>query len=336
MEFSAQQIAEMLQGSIEGNPEASVNNLSKIDEGKPGTLSFLANPQYTKYIYETKASIVIVGQDFKAEGPIEATLIRVEDAYGAFAKLLEAYDSLQNQEEGIHEKAIIAESARIGEHCFIGPGAVIGENVVIGAGTKIYANVTIGNQVKIGEGCHIHSGAQIYRECVIGNEVSLHSGVIIGADGFGFAPKGSSYAKVPQIGNVILEDGVEIGSNTTIDRATLGSTIIRKGVKLDNLIQIGHNVEIGENTVIAAQAGVAGSTKIGANCMIGGQVGISGHLKIGDRVKIAAQSGIMNNIEDGETFMGYPAFKASDYQKSYVYFRKLPQLIRDLQKSLKN
>ncbi len=336
MEFSAQQIADMLQGSIEGNPEARVNNLSKIDEGKPGTLSFLANPQYTKYIYETDASVVIVGKDFRAEAEISATLIRVEDAYGAFAQLLEAYNSMQNQEEGIHEKAIIHESAKIDKSCYIGPGAVIGKNTSIGAGTKIYANVTIGDQVKIGENCLIFSGAQVYRECIIGHQVSIHSGVIIGADGFGFAPKGSSYAKVPQIGNVILEDGVEIGSNTTIDRATLGSTIIRKGVKLDNLIQIGHNVEIGENTVIAAQAGVAGSTKIGANCMIGGQVGISGHLKIGDRVKIAAQSGVMNNIEDGDTFMGYPAFKASDYQKSYVYFRKLPQLIRDLQKSLKN
>lgn len=336
MEFSAQQIAEMLQGSIEGNPEVTVNNLSKIDEGKPGTLSFLANPQYTKYIYETEASIVIVGKDFKAEAEVKSTLIRVDDAYGAFAKLLEAYDSMQNQEEGIHEKAIVDQSAQIGEACYIGPGSVIGKGVKIGSGTKIYANVTIGNQVSIGENCVIYSGAQIYRESLIGKEVTLHSGVIIGADGFGFAPKGSSYAKVPQIGNVILEDGVEIGSNTTIDRATLGSTIIRKGVKLDNLIQIGHNVEIGENTVIAAQAGVAGSTKIGSNCMIGGQVGISGHLKIGNQVKIAAQSGVMNNIEDGETFMGYPAFKASDYQKSYVYFRKLPQLIRDLQNSLKH
>lgn len=336
MEFSAQQIAEMLQGSIEGNPEAKVNNLSRIEEGKPGTLSFLANPQYTKYIYSTEASVVIVGNDFKAESEIKATLIRVEDAYGAFAKLLEAYDSMQNQEVGTHESAVIDSSASIGDNCFIGPGVVIGSGVSIGKGTKIYANVNIGNNVNIGKNCIIHSGAQIYHESQIGNEVSIHSGVIIGADGFGFAPKGSSYAKVPQIGNVILEDGVEIGSNTTIDRATLGSTIIRKGVKLDNLIQIGHNVEIGENTVIAAQAGVAGSTKIGANCMIGGQVGISGHLKIGDRVKIAAQSGIMNNIEDDSTIMGYPAFKASDYQKSYVYFRKLPQLIRDLQKSLKN
>jgi len=332
MEFSALQIAEMLGGTVEGNPASVVNNLSKIEEGKPGTLSFLANPQYTPYIYETEASIVIVGDDFKAEQNINATLIRVPDAYGAFAQLLEAYNGLQNQEVGISEHAHIHPSAIIGKDVFIGPGCVIESGVKIGDGTKVYPNTVIGADSKIGQRCLIQSGVNIYRQSVLGDDVSLHSGVVIGADGFGFAPKGSEYAKVPQIGNVILEDGVEIGANTSIDRATLGSTIIRKGVKLDNLIQIGHNVEIGEHTVMAAQAGVAGSTKIGANCMIGGQVGISGHLKIGDRVKIAAQSGIMNNIDDDSVIMGSPAFSAGDYRKSYVYFRKLPQLIRDLQK----
>lgn len=325
----------MLQGQVDGNPEITVHNLSKIEEGKPGTLSFLANPQYTPYIYTTEASIVIVSADFEPEKEIGATLIRVADAYGAFAKLLEAYNGLQNQEVGISERAFIDASAQIGKEVYIAPGVQISAGVRIGDGTKIYANCVIGPDTKIGTNCIIHSGSQIYRQTIIGNEVRLHSGVIIGADGFGFAPKGSEYAKVPQIGNVILEDGVEIGANTTIDRATLGSTIIRKGVKLDNLIQIGHNVEIGENTVIAAQAGVAGSTKVGANCMIGGQVGISGHLKIGDRVKIAAQSGIMNDVADDSTIMGSPAFGISDYRKSYIYFRKLPSLIRELQQKLK-
>lgn len=335
MEFSAQQIADMLQGSVEGKPEVTVNNLSKIDDGKEGTLSFLANPQYTPYIYETKASIVIVGEDFVAEKEISATLIRVKDAYGAFAQLLEAYNSAQYQDQGIEEGAHVHSSAILGSEVFIAAGVQIGAGVRIGNGTKIYGNSVIGANTSIGENCLIHSGVHIYRETVIGNFVTLHSGVIIGADGFGFAPKGSEYAKVPQIGNVILEDGVEVGAATTIDRATLGSTIIRKGVKLDNLIQIGHNVEIGENTVIAAQSGVAGSTKVGANCMIGGQVGIIGHLKIGDRVKIAAKTGVANNIPDEGIFQGNPGFPVSDFKKSYVYFRKLPKIIQDLQKSIK-
>ena len=336
MEFSAQQIADMLQGSVEGNSEVKVNSLSKIEEGKAGTLSFLANPAYTKYIYSTEASVVIIGEDFKAESEIKATLIRVKDAYAAFAQLLEAYNSMQNQETGIHPKAILEEGASLGENCYIDAGVVIGKGAKIGDNTKIYANTVIGSQVEIGTGCLIFSGVQIYRDSKIGNEVTLHSGVVIGADGFGFAPKGEGYTKVAQIGNVILEDGVEIGANTTIDRATLGSTIIRKGVKLDNLVQIAHNVEIGENTVIASQSGVAGSTKIGANCMIGGQVGIIGHLKIGDRLKIAAKTGVAHNVPDEQILQGNPAFKVSDFQKSYVYFRKLPQLIRELQKGSKN
>lgn len=335
MEFSAQQIADMLQGSIEGKPEVTVNNLSKIDDGKEGTLSFLANPQYTQHIYETPASIVIVGEDFVAEKEIAATLIRVKDAYGAFAQLLEAYNGAQYQEQGIDDSAHIDRTAVLGEEVYIGPGVQVATGVHIGKGSKIYGNCVIGRNSKIGENCLLHSGVHIYRETVIGNSVTLHSGVILGADGFGFAPKGSEYAKVPQIGNVIIEDGVEVGAATTIDRATLGSTIIRRGVKLDNLIQIGHNAEIGENTVIAAQSGVAGSTKVGANCMIGGQVGIIGHLKIGDRVKIAAKTGVANNIPDDGIFQGNPGFPVSDFKKSYVYFRKLPKIIQDLQKSIK-
>lgn len=325
----------MLQGHVEGDPNITVNNLSKIDEGKPGTLSFLANPAYTSYIYETSASIVIVGDDFKAEQDIKATLIRVKDAYGAFAQLLEAYNSSQHQEQGIDPRANVDDSAEIGEAAYIGPGTQIAKGVTIGKGSRIYGNCVIGANSKIGDNCLIHSGVHLYRETIIGNEVSLHSGVVIGGDGFGFAPKGSAYAKVPQIGNVILEDGVEVGANTTIDRATLGSTIIRKGVKLDNLIQIGHNVEIGENTVIAAQCGIAGSTKIGANCMIGGQVGIIGHLKIGNGVKIAAKTGVGNNWPDNTILQGNPGFPVSDFKKSYVYFRKLPKIISDLQKSIK-
>ncbi|PTM04114.1 MAG: UDP-3-O-(3-hydroxymyristoyl)glucosamine N-acyltransferase [Bacteroidetes bacterium] len=336
MEFSAQQIADMLGGTVDGNPDVTVSNLSKIEEGKAGTLSFLANLQYQKYIYQTEASIVIVGNDFKTEKPIAASLVRVEEPYMAFAKLLEAYNSLQHQKTGIHPRSIVSEKASLGEDVYIAAGVVIGDGVTIGNNTKIYANTVIGDNCNIGNNCLLFSGVNIYANSQIGNEVSLHSGVIIGADGFGFAPKGSGYDKVAQIGNVIIEDGVEIGANTTIDRATLGSTIIRRGVKLDNLIQIAHNVEIGENTVIASQSGVAGSSKIGKNCMIGGQVGISGHLKIGDGVKIAAQSGIAKDVEDNSIIQGSPAFKVSDYQKSYVYFRKLPSIIRDLEKKLKN
>lgn len=336
MEFTAQQIADMLQGSVEGAPDRKVSSLAKIEEGKEGSLSFLANPQYTKYIYETQASVVIVGPDFKAEQSLHPTLIRVEEPYGAFAKLLEAYNQMNLAPAGISAKADIHESAKIGAEVYIGVGVVIEEGVEIGAGSRIHPNTVIGKDSKLGENCLVYSGVNIYRNSIIGHKVTLHSGVVIGADGFGFAPKGSGYDKVAQIGNVVIEDEVEVGANTTIDRATLGSTIIRRGVKLDNLIQIGHNVEIGENTVIASQSGVAGSTKIGANCMIGGQVGIIGHLKIGDRVKIAAKTGIGGNVPDDAIFQGNPGFKVSDFQKSYVYFRKLPKLISELQKNIKS
>ncbi len=331
MEFSAQQIAEMLNGKVEGNPDVTVSSLSKIEEGKPGTLSFLANPQYTPYIYETQASIVIVSKDFEPEKPLQTTLLKVEDAYGAFAKLLEAYNQMRHNKEGVHPKAYVHESAQIGQGAYIGAGACIEAGVKVGDHTKIYQNVTLGENVQVGAKGLLFSGVTVYPDCVLGDEVTLHAGAIIGSDGFGFAPSNAKgYSKVAQIGNVIIEDQVEIGANTVIDRATLGSTIIRKGVKLDNLIQVAHNVEIGEHTVIASQSGIAGSTKIGKNCMIGGQVGIIGHLKIGDNVKIAAQSGIGQSLKDNAIVQGSPAFPIGDYKKSYVYFRKLPQLAQTI------
>lgn len=342
MEFSAGQIAQLLGGKVEGNPDTKVNNLSKIEEGKPGTLSFLANPAYTQYIYDTDASIVIVSRDFQPEKPVKSTctLIRVEDAYGSFAKLLEVYNQIKNNKVGIEQPSYIAKSARLGENCYVAAFAYIGENTVIGHNVKIYPNAVVGDNCTIGDNTTIFAGAKIYSDCKVGQHCTIHAGVVIGSDGFGFAPNSeNNYKKVPQIGNVIVEDHVEIGSNTTIDRATLGSTIIRKGVKLDNLIQIAHNVEIGENTVIASQSGVAGSTKIGKNCMIGGQVGIIGHLKIADGVKIAAQSGIGNNIDkEGEIVQGSPAFGIGDYKRCYVVFRQLPDLssrLRDIEKKLK-
>ena len=342
MEFSANQISELLQGNIEGNGETSVSTLSKIEEGKSGSLSFLANPKYTEYIYETEASIVIVGNDFIAERKLQhnPTLIRVEDAYGAFGKLLEMYNQVKNNKIGIAASAIVSESAVIGKDVYLGENVVIGDNTTVADGVKIFPHSFIGDNATIGAKTTIFAGARIYSETKIGKECVIHSGTILGADGFGFAPNSEgNYKKVPQIGNVILEDFVEIGANTCVDRATLGSTIIRKGVKLDNLIQIAHNVEIGENTVIAAQTGIAGSTKIGKNCMIGGQVGIVGHLKIADEVKIAAQGGIGNSItEKGAIVQGSPSIPIGDYKRSYVMFRKLPSMasqIRDLEKQLK-
>ncbi len=330
MIFTAQQIAEALNGTVDGNPETEVSNLSKIEEGKEGTLTFLANPKYTPYIYETQASIVIVNEDFVPEKEIKATLIRVKNAYTAFAQLLELYKSTKERKAGISDKAYIAESAIIGKNVYIGEFVSVGEHTDIKDNTRIYPHTTIGNHCKIGSSTKIYSGVNIYDECVVGNECTIHAGVIIGADGFGFAPQDdNNYNKVPQIGNVLIEDLVEIGANTAIDRATLGSTIIRRGAKIDNLIQIAHNVEIGENTVIAAQTGISGSTKIGKNCMIGGQVGIIGHLEIADGVKIAAQSGIGKSIlEENAIVEGSPAFNIRDYQRSYVHFRRLDNIVK--------
>lgn len=331
MEFTAQQLAQLLGGTVDGSADAKVSRLAKIEEGDPGSLTFLANPAYTAFIYDTKASIVIVNEDFNPEKSISSTLIRVPDAYQAFAKLLEVYNQMTQEKSGRENPSFVAESATIGDNHYIGAFVYVGERSSIGEGTKLYPHVYVGDDVKIGKGCTIYAGVKIYQGCVVGDYVTLHAGTVVGGDGFGFAPNSeNSYNKVAQIGNVIIEDHVEVGANTTIDRATLGSTIIRKGVKLDNLIQIAHNVEIGENTVIAAQSGVAGSTKIGKNAMIGGQVGIIGHLKIGDKVRIAAQSGVTKDIPDNTTLQGSPAFEYGEYQKSYVYFRKLPQLARDL------
>ncbi len=332
MEFTAAQIAQLLNGTVEGNANAVVSTVSKIEEGHNGALTFLANPKYTEFIYSTKATVVIVGNDFVAEKPVASTLIRVADAYGAFARLLDLYNANKHNKQGIEQPSFISPTAKIGQNVYIGAFCYIADGVVIDDNVKIYPNSYIGNNVKLGNNTLVHAGVRIYADCNIGANCTLHSGVIVGGDGFGFAPNSeNNYNKVPQIGNVIIEDHVEVGANTTIDRATLGSTIIRKGVKLDNLIQVAHNVEIGENTVIAAQTGIAGSTKIGKNCMIGGQVGIIGHLTIADGTKIAAQSGIGNNItKQGEIMQGSPAFGVGDYRRAYVGFRKLPELMQRL------
>lgn len=331
MEFTAAQIAEALQGKVEGNPEAKVHNVSPIESGSTGTLSFLSNPKYAPFIYETKASIVIVSEDFKAEKDISATLIRVKDAYAAFATLLTMYEQAKPRPQGIDDMAKIKEGASIGDNVFIDAFAVIGKNAKIGNNVLIYAQVYIGDNVVVGDGSIIYPGVKIYHDCKLGKEVTIHAGAIIGADGFGFAPKkGDNYQKIPQIGNVILEDYVEIGANTCIDRATMGSTIIKEGVKLDNLIQVAHNVEIGEHTVMASQVGISGSTKIGKDGMYGGQVGFAGHIKVGDNVKIGAQSGVANNIKDNEVLLGSPAISYIQEKKSIAVRKNLPDMWRRL------
>lgn len=330
-EFSASQLAEVIEGIVEGSPDVMISRLSKIEEGEPGTLSFLANPKYKPYIYTTRASIVIVNKDFSADQPIHSTLIRVEDAYTAFARLLELYNKINNEKKGVSSLSFVAKSAVIGKDVYIGEFAYIGENVVIGDNARIFPQVFLGDNVKVGSDSTLFAGVVVYSDNIIGKECTIHGGVVIGADGFGFAPQqDKNYKKIAQIGNVIIEDNVEIGSNTTIDRATLGSTIIRKGAKLDNLIQIAHNVEIGENTVIAAQTGISGSTKIGKNCMIAGQVGFVGHLSIGDDVKIGAQSGVSGDLKDGSIFMGSPAIDISIHRRALVHFKNLPEIVKRL------
>lgn len=337
MKFTAQQIADILEGDVVGNPEAEVSKLSKIEEGTEGSLTFLANPKYTPFIYSTKSSIAIVNREFIPEVEVDITLIKVEDAYKSFSKLLEYYNQIKNNKTGIESPSFISESSNYGENVYIGAFSYIGENVQIGNNVKIHPNTYIGDNVVIDDNSIVFSGAKIYSDCVVGKNCVINSGTIIGADGFGFAPNEvGEYSKVPQIGNVIIEDNVDIGAATTIDRATLGSTIIRSGVKLDNQIQIAHNVEIGKNTVIAAQTGIAGSTKIGENCQIGGQVGIVGHISIGNNVKIQAQSGIGRNVKDNEVLQGSPALPYADYNKSYVHFKNLPKIVKninDLEKS---
>jgi len=340
MKFTANQIAEILEGEIVGNPEIEVSTLSKIEEGKEGSITFLANPKYEPYIYTTNASIVVVNKDFNPDKKIEATLLKVTDAYSSFSKLLEFYNEFKHSKSGRENPHFISETAKIGKNVYIGAFAYIGENVIIGDNCKIYPNAYIGNDVTIGNNSTIFSGVHIYHETQIGKNCMINSGCVIGADGFGFAPnKEGVYSKIPQIGNVIIEDNVDIGSCTTIDRATMGSTIIREGVKLDNQIQIAHNVIIGKNTVIASQTGIAGSTKIGESCLFGGQVGMKGHLTIGNNVRIQAQSGVGRNLKDGEVVYGSPAFTYTDYIKSYVHFKNLPKLvakIEELEKVIKN
>lgn len=336
MKFTAEQIAGILEGVVEGNPQVEVSKLSKIEEGEEGALTFLANPKYTHYIYSTKASIAIVNNTFKPEQVLSCTLIKVEDAYKAFSKLLEYYNQVKLNKSGIEQPSYISENVKKGDNIYIGAFTYIGNNVTLGDNVKIFPSSYIGDNVSIADDTVVFSGAKIYSESVIGKNCVINSGAIIGADGFGFAPdENGEYSKVPQIGNVILEDFVDVGAATTIDRATLGSTIIRRGVKLDNQIQIAHNVEIGKNTVIAAQTGVAGSTKIGENCQIGGQVGIVGHITIGNNVKIQAQSGIGRNVKDNEILQGSPALSYGDFNKSYVYFKNLPKIVKtvnDLEK----
>ena len=338
MKFTAEQIAGILEGTVVGDPNIEVSKLAKIEEGTEGSLTFLANPKYKSFIYSTKASITIVNSDFEPEEQITTTLIKVEDAYKAFSKLLEYYNQIKLNKSGIEQPSYISDSSTLGENIYVGAFSYIGDNVSLGANVKIFPNSYIGDNVTIGDNSIVFSGAKIYSECIIGNNCVINSGAIIGADGFGFVPdEKGEYSKVPQIGNVIIEDNVDIGAATTIDRATLGSTIIRKGVKLDNQIQIAHNVEIGKNTVIAAQTGIAGSTKIGENCQIGGQVGIAGHLTLGNNVRIQAQSGIGRNIKDNETLQGSPSFGYTDWNKSYVYFKNLPKIVKtinDLEKKV--
>lgn len=331
MKFTASQIASILEGEVDGNPEVLVYKLAKIEEGVEGSLTFLANPKYTHYIYSTEASVTIVNKGFVPEQALTTTLIKVDDAYKSFSKLLEFYNQVKNNKTGIEDPAFLAESASYGADFYLGAFSYLGNNVKIGDNVKIYPNVFIGDNVTIGNNVFIHAGAKICSETIIGSGCVIHSTAIIGADGFGFAPnENGEYSKVPQTGNVILEDDVEVGAGTTIDRATLGSTILRKGVKLDNQIQIAHNVEIGEHTAIAAQTGIAGSTKIGKNCLIGGQVGIVGHITIGDRVKIQAQSGIGRNVKDDEFLQGSPALNYGDFNKSYVHFKNLPGIVNRL------
>lgn len=322
MEFTAKQIAQFIQGKVEGNENATVNTFAKIEEGKEGAISFLSNPKYTHYIYTTESSVVLVNEDLQLEHPVKATLIRVKNAYESVAQLLQLYESMKPKKTGVDPLAFVSPSAKIGKDCYVAPFAYIGDNVVLGDNCRIYPHVVI------------------YHDCKIGNRVTIHAGSVIGADGFGFAPTADGYDKIPQIGIVTIEDDVEIGANTCVDRATMGSTFIRKGVKLDNLIQVAHNVEVGSNTVIAAQTGIAGSTKVGSWCMFGGQVGMAGHITVADKTMVGAQAGINSTVKkSGETIIGSPAIDAKEYMKSYVVFRRLPEMqqqIRELQKQIED
>ncbi|MCJ7446729.1 MAG: UDP-3-O-(3-hydroxymyristoyl)glucosamine N-acyltransferase [Bacteroidales bacterium] len=339
MEFTAAIIAGFLKGEIEGNPETVVYTVAKIEEGQEGALSFLANPKYEQYLYTTRSSVVLVNKSFVPSTSVKVTLIRVDDAYEAFASLLRLVDQSRPRKKGIHPTAVIEPTAKIGSDVYIGPYSYIGENCYLGNGCAIYPHVYVGDNTRIGKNSTLNPGVKIYHDCVLGENCTIHAGTVIGSDGFGFAPQSETeFMKIPQIGNVVIEDNVEIGANVAIDRATMGSTIIRRGVKLDNLIQIGHNVEVGENTVIAGQTGIAGSTKIGKNCMFGGQVGIVGHLKIADGTKIGAQSGVPGDIKKENSILtGSPAIEHRDFLRSSIIFRKLPDLkmkVDNLEKDL--
>ena len=338
MEFTAKQIAQFIQGKIEGDENATVNTFSKIEEGKPGAITFLSNPKYTHFIYNTQASIVIVNEDVEFEQPVNTTLIRVKNAYECIAKLLQLYASVQPKKTGIDSLAFISEKAKVGENCYVGAFAYIADGAEVGNNCQIYPHAYIGEGVKIGDNALIYPHVTIYKGCVIGNNVTLHAGCVIGSDGFGFAPTEQGYDKIPQIGIVTIEDDVEISANTCIDRSTMGTTIIHKGAKLDNLIQIAHNVEIGSNTVMASQVGIAGSAKVGDWCMFGGQVGVAGHISIADHTQIGAQAGITGTVKkEGETIIGSPAWDAKGFMKSAAIFRRLPamyQQINDLKKEI--
>lgn len=332
MEFSAKQIAQFVQGVIEGDENATVNTFAKIEDGKPGAISFLSNPKYTHYIYDTESSIVLVDKSVELEKPTKATLIKVDNAYECVAKLLQLYESMKPKKTGIDSLAFISPSAKIGENVYIGAFAYIGDNVVIGDGCQIYPNVVICENAKVGNNCLFYPNVTIYHDCHVGNRVTLHAGSVVGSDGFGFAPSENGYDKIPQIGIVTIEDDVEIGANTCIDRSTMGSTFVRKGVKLDNLVQIAHNTDIGANTVMSAQVGIAGSTKVGQWCMFGGQVGIAGHITIGNKVFLGAQSGVPSSLKDNQTLIGTPPMEKLPYFKSQAIFQKLPDLYKQIQK----
>lgn len=330
MEFTAKQIAELIGGRVEGNENAAVNTFAKIEEGQAGAISFLSNPKYTHYLYSTESTIVLVNEDLELEQEVSATLIRVKNAYEAVARLLQLYESMKPNKTGIDPLAFVSPKAKIGENVYIGAFACIGDGAEIGDGTQIYPHVVIGDGVKVGTGCLFYPNVTIYQGCRLGNNITIHAGSVIGADGFGFAPNVEGYDKIPQIGIVVIEDNVEIGANTCIDRSTMGQTVIHKGVKLDNLIQVAHNVEIGENTVMSAQVGIAGSTKVGSWCMFGGQVGLAGHITIGDHVNLGAQSGVPGSIKPNQTLIGTPPMEPTPFFKSQAIFRRLPDMYKEL------
>ena len=330
MEFSAKQIADFIQGRVEGNKNVTVSTFAKIEDGKPGAISFLSNPKYTHYLYETKSSIVIVNDDMVLEKEVSPTLIRVKNAYEAVARLLQLYDSMKPRKKGIDPLAFISPSAVIGKDCYIGAFAYIGEGVEIGDECQIYPHAVIEDHAKLGEKCIIYPNVSIYHECRLGNRVTIHSGSVIGADGFGFAPSTDGYDKIPQIGIVVIEDDVEIGANTCVDRSTMGQTVVHKGVKLDNLVQVAHNVEVGENTVMSAQVGIAGSTKVGTWCMVGGQAGFAGHITVGDKTFVGAQCGVNSSLKGNQSVIGSPAMEPRGFFRSSVIFQKLPEMYKQL------